>query len=99
MDGVCQGGAVTGSGDGVWCPPFVDRSLRLERSVEVDGEPMSIQVVADYGLRLDGRGCAAGGQVDVTYVLSAESERPVRGGFVSADFQGCGTAKASTIER
>ena len=99
MDAVCQGGEANGSSDGVWCPPFVDRALRLERPVEVNGVPMWLRLVADYGLYLDGRGCSAGGQVDVTYVLSSGRDRPYRGGFVSADFQGCGTARASTIER
>ena len=98
LDGICQGAEVTGSGDGVWCPPFADRFIFVDRPVVVDGQPMSIQLEADYGLRLDGRGCAAGGQVDLTYVLTPDNEQPIRGGFVSAQFHGCGNPKAATRE-
>lgn len=97
-DAVCPAGEVSGSGDGVWCPPFVDRAIRLERPVMVDSEPMMLRLRADYGMRLDGRGCAAGGQIDVTYALWSTTEQHARSGLVSADFHGCGRTQASTIE-
>lgn len=96
---LCPGGEWTGSNQDVQCPPFVSRSVEVERTLEVDGVEAQLRLRADYGLRLDGDDCAAGGQVDVYYVLEPGEGLPERGGFVSAERHGCDRVAASTLQR
>lgn len=95
--GTCPTGEADGSGLTIECDPFIDRTLQLERTVQVDGAPARLRLDADYGLVLDGDGCAAGGQVEITYALLPEAGAP-RGGFVSAQYHGCDRIQVFTRE-
>ena len=88
--GVCIG--EWSSAQTVDCLPLLDQGLALTQSLD-DGV---ITVSADFGITLDGEGCAAGGVVDVTYRLQP-TVGTARRGFVQAGYQGCGAARVFTV--
>ena len=76
-------------GQPVFLPPFIEGTYELSTTRTIGGEPTSLRLHADYvQLTLDGDACAAGGGVDIHYLLSSEATE--RGGFVRASYHGCG---------
>lgn len=85
----CHWGTPLGDSNGsVECPPLIDRAITFTRPDE------GLTVHATFGITLDGDACAAGGQVELDYVLTDAAGR--RGGTLEASYEGCGRIRILT---
>lgn len=85
----CHWGTPLGDSNGsVECPPLIDRAITFTRP------GVGLTVHATFGITLDGDACAAGGQVELDYVLTDAAGR--RGGTLEASYEGCGRIRILT---
>ena len=85
----CYWGTPSGDSNGsVECPPLIDRAITFTRPEE------GLTVRATFGITLDGDACAAGGQVELDYVVR-DAAGP-RGGTLEASYEGCGRIRVLT---